>query len=148
MVEINAEQIQELRQAFDLMDRDADGIINISDLATVMNSLGQPLETNEIENMIKEADTGSKGGIDFLEFLALMSRQMRQSDVESELRESFRVIDREGDGFITPQNLKFILISLGLDSSPQTVRRMISEIDRNRNGKISFSEFKAIALGQ
>ena len=42
MVEsLTAEQIQEFRQAFDIMDLDADGMINVDDLSSVMVSIGQ-----------------------------------------------------------------------------------------------------------
>ncbi|KAK8871001.1 hypothetical protein M9Y10_008914 [Tritrichomonas musculus] len=149
MVEsLTAEQIQEFRQAFDIMDRDADGMINIDDLAAVMRAIGQSPTHNEIQDMIREVDADGKDKIDFLEFLALMSRQMRQSDIEDELREAFKVFDREGDGFITPQNLRTLLISLGLDSSAEVIRRMIREADKNNDGKIDFNEFRALALGQ
>ena len=77
-----------------------------------------------------------------------MSRQMRQSDIEDELREAFRVFDRDGDNFITATELRSLLISLGLDSSPEIIRRMIGEADRNHDGKIDFAEFRALALGK
>ncbi|EAY10911.1 hypothetical protein TVAG_259960 [Trichomonas vaginalis G3] len=77
-----------------------------------------------------------------------MSRQMRQSDIEDELREAFRVFDRDTDGFITPNELRSLLISLGLDSSAEVVRRMINEADKNRDGKIDYAEFRALALGK
>jgi calmodulin len=98
--------------------------------------------------MIREVDADGNENIDFTEFLALMSRQMRQSDIEDELKQTFRVFDRDGDGLITPQELRTLLISLGLDSSAQVIRAMIAEADRDRDGKINFADFKALALGR
>jgi calmodulin len=149
MVEtLSAEQIQEFRQAFDIMDRNGDGVITVDDLATVMRAIGQSPNHSELQDMIREVDADGNDNIDFTEFLALMSRQMRQSDIEEELRETFRVFDRDNDGFITPQELRTLLISLGLDSSAQVIRAMIAEADRNRDGKIDFQEFRALALGK
>jgi calmodulin len=149
MVEtLSAEQIQEFRQAFDIMDRNGDGVITVDDLATVMRAIGQSPNHSELQDMIREVDADGNDTIDFTEFLALMSRQMRQSDIEEELRETFRVFDRDNDGFITPQELRPLLISLGLDSSSQVIRSMITEADRNRDGKIDFAEFRALALGK
>jgi calmodulin len=145
---LSAEQIQEFRQAFDIMDRNGDGVITVEDLATVMRAIGQSPTVNELQDMIREVDADGNDNIDFTEFLALMSRQMRQSDIEDELRETFRVFDRDGDGFITPQELRTLLISLGLDSSAQVIRSMIAEADRDRDGKINFAEFRALALGK
>ncbi|KAK8887576.1 hypothetical protein M9Y10_038626 [Tritrichomonas musculus] len=149
MVEtLTAEQIQEFRQAFDIMDRDHNGAITVDDLSAVMRAIGQSPTLNELQDMIREVDADGNETIDFTEFLALMSRQMRQSDIEAELREAFRVFDRDNDGFITPQELRTLLISLGLDSSAEVIRRMINEADHNRDGKIDFNEFRALALGK
>lgn len=149
MVEtLTAEQIQEFRQAFDIIDRNGDGAITTDDLATVMRAIGQSPTANELTDMIREVDADGNDTIDFTEFLALMSRQMRQSDIDDELREAFRVFDRDNDGYILPQDLRTLLISLGLDSSAEVIRRMINEADRNRDGKIDFNEFRALALGK
>ncbi|EAY10914.1 calmodulin, putative [Trichomonas vaginalis G3] len=149
MVEtLTADQIQEFRQAFDIIDRNGDGVITVDDLAAVMRAIGQSPTANELQDMIREVDADGNDTIDFTEFLALMSRQMRQSDIEDELREAFRVFDRDTDGFITPNELRSLLISLGLDSSAEVVRRMINEADKNRDGKIDYAEFRALALGK
>jgi calmodulin len=149
MVEtLSAEQIQEFRQAFDIIDRNGDGVITVDDLATVMRAIGQSPNHGELQDMIREVDADGNDTIDFTEFLALMSRQMRQSDIEEELKQTFRVFDRDNDGFITPQELRTLLISLGLDSSAQVIRAMIGEADRDRDGKINFAEFRALALGK
>lgn len=149
MVErLTAEQIQEFRQAFDIIDRNGDGVITVDDLAAVMRAIGQAPTHSELMDMIREVDADGNENIDFTEFLALMSREMRPNDIEDELREAFRVFDKDGDGYISPQELKSLLISLGLDASPEIVRRMIGEADRNRDGKIDFSEFRALALGK
>ena len=149
MVEtLTAEQIQEFRQAFDIIDRNGDGVITVDDLASVMRAIGQAPTHSELQDMIREVDADGNENIDFTEFLALMSRQMRQSDIEDELKEAFRVFDRDNDGFITPQELRSLLISLGLDSSPEVIRKMIGEADRNRDGKIDYHEFRLLALGK
>jgi Ca2+-binding EF-hand superfamily protein len=149
MVEtLSAEQIQEFRQAFDIIDRNGDDVITVEDLAITMRAMGQSPNHGELQDMIREVDADGNDNIDFTEFLALMSRQMRQSDIEEELRQTFRVFDRDNKGFISAQELRTLLINLGLDSSAQVIRAMIAEGDRDRDGKISFADFKALALGK
>jgi calmodulin len=144
---LSAEQIQEFRQAFDIIDRNGDGVITVDDLATVFRAVGQSPNHTELQDMIREVDADGNDNIDFTEFLALMSRQMRQSDIEEELKQTFRVFDRDNDGFITAGELRTLLINLGLESSAQVVRSMIAEADRDRDGKISFKDFRSLALG-
>lgn len=40
------------------------------------------------------------GEVDFDEFLLMMKKQIQARDVDSEMREAFRVFDRNGDGQI------------------------------------------------
>ena len=48
--------------------------------------------------------------MDFEEFLLMMKKQMQARDTESEIREAFRVFDKNGDGMIRyfqPLTLRF-----------------------------------------
>ena len=48
-----------------------------------------------------QVDADGNGTIDFPEFLNLMARKMKDSDSEEELREAFKVFDKDGNGFIS-----------------------------------------------
>ncbi len=49
------------------------------------------------------------GTIDFPEFLTMMARKMKDTDSEEEIREAFRVFDKDGNGFISAAELRYIL---------------------------------------
>jgi hypothetical protein len=44
----------------------------------------------------------SVGTIDFYEFLTLMAKKMKETDTEEELKEAFKVFDRDGNGMTFP----------------------------------------------
>ncbi len=46
------------------------------------------------------------GTIDFPEFLTMMGRKMKDTDSEEELREAFRVFDKDGTGFISAADFR------------------------------------------
>ena len=48
------------------------------------------------------------GTIDFDEFLEMMSRQSRDVDQTAEIREAFKIFDRDGNGFIDARELKAV----------------------------------------
>jgi Ca2+-binding EF-hand superfamily protein len=52
------------------------------------------------------------GTIDFPEFLTMMARKMKDTDSEEEIREAFRVFDKDGNGFISAAELRLVLISV------------------------------------
>ena len=51
------------------------------------------------------------GEIDFEEFLQMMAKKMKESDSDEEIREAFRIFDRDGDGFLTACELKVVCLS-------------------------------------
>ncbi|KAJ3434452.1 calmodulin-like protein [Anaeramoeba flamelloides] len=65
----------------------------------------------------------------------------------NELLESFRLFDRDGDGLISPKELRLVIQSLGHNPSLEEAKEMISEIDLDGNGQIDFVEFLSY-LGQ
>ncbi|KAI5789195.1 hypothetical protein FPQ18DRAFT_342086 [Pyronema domesticum] len=44
----------------------------------------------------------------------------------SQLKESFSLLDKDGDGILSPQDLASMLSSLGLDSSPSSINAYLS----------------------
>ncbi|GAU42986.1 hypothetical protein TSUD_188600 [Trifolium subterraneum] len=59
---------EQLRQLFDMFDRDGNGFITAAELAHSMAKLGHALTAEELTGMIKEADTDGDGMINFQEF--------------------------------------------------------------------------------
>ncbi|XP_055302538.1 calmodulin-beta isoform X2 [Sitodiplosis mosellana] len=60
---------RELRDAFRVFDKHNRGYITASDLRAVLQCLGEDLDEDEIEDMIKEVDVDGDGRIDFYEFV-------------------------------------------------------------------------------
>lgn len=144
----NKEHLTELREAFDLFDRNKVGRITDEDLKTVMESLRlQPSEA-EIKNMISQADIDGNGSIDFNEFVLMMTSHVKtRNDVsddvkryrlETEVRQAFKVFDIDGDGLIDGQELKLTMMNLGEVLTDQDVKAMIRAADKNDDGKIDF----------
>jgi Ca2+-binding EF-hand superfamily protein len=71
MSEITPEE--ELLEAFRVFDKDGSGTISVDELREVMKNLGENLTTEELEEMIKEADSNNDGAIDYSEFVKLLS---------------------------------------------------------------------------
>lgn len=50
------------------------------------------------------------GTIDFPEFLTMMARKMKDTDSEEEIREAFRVFDKDGNGLISAAELRYVIL--------------------------------------
>eukprot|EP01123_Difflugia_compressa_P011852 TRINITY_DN4865_c0_g2_i1.p1 TRINITY_DN4865_c0_g2~~TRINITY_DN4865_c0_g2_i1.p1 ORF type:complete len:150 (+),score=44.91 TRINITY_DN4865_c0_g2_i1:149-598(+) len=63
-------------------------------------------------------------------------------EFREELREAFKIFDKDGDGRITAIELEGILRSLGeKNATAADAREMVSRVDRDGDGTIDFEEF-------
>eukprot|EP01041_Mallomonas_annulata_P000569 gene569-1098_t len=62
----------------------------------------------------------------------------------SEFREIFNLVDRDGGGTITKEELGELMDTLGIDANPDEIDQMISEVDKDGSGTIDFEEFVAV----
>ncbi|XP_020104890.1 calmodulin-like protein 8 [Ananas comosus] len=138
---LTQEQISEFQEAFLLFDKDGNGCITLEELATVIRSLGQNPTEEELHGMIREVDVNGNGSIEFGEFLYLMAKKMKETNDEEELKEAFKVFDKDQNGFISASELSNVMINLGEKLTDEEVEQMIKEADMDGDGQVNFEEF-------
>ena len=136
----------EYHEAFKIFDRNNDGQITQDELKLLLNNIGQKPSDSEIQDMINEIDIDGDGKINFDNFITLMEKKLRDHDNEEELIETFKVFDKDGIGFITYNNLKDVVHSLGLNYSDDEIMEMIKECDLDKDMMINYDEFTKMVL--
>jgi len=139
--QLKEEQVSEFKEAFSLFDKDGDGTITTEELGTVMKSLGQNPTSEDLQDMINEVDADKDGTIDFEEFLCMMTKHMKESDTDQELKEAFKVFDKDGDGRISKSELKTVMQNLGEKLTDDEINEMIREADADGDGHVDYEEF-------
>ena len=91
--------------------------------------------------MINEVDADGNGKLEFLEFCNLMDRQTKDMSQEDELRERFKLFDKDGNGLIDRDELAIALQQLGEKLSEEEIDEMLEDCDTNGDGMIDFEEF-------
>ena len=56
---------EQLREAFNLFDRDGSGAIDSDEIKGIMRKLGERLTDEEVEEIVREIDLDGDGQIDF-----------------------------------------------------------------------------------
>ncbi|XP_058824049.1 calmodulin-like [Topomyia yanbarensis] len=135
------EQIEELWEAFSLFDTNADGTITSSELGTVLRSLGKNVSDAEVEELLKEVSADFEGRILFADFVSLMTVRLKDFNSEDELKEAFRIFDRNGNGLISAEELRAALKSFGEQLTEEEVDELLREADTNCDGQIDYEEF-------
>jgi calmodulin len=62
----------------------------------------------------------------------------------SEFREIFNLVDRDGGGTITKEELQELMDTLQIRSKPEEIEQMINDIDKDKSGTIDFEEFVTV----
>merc|ERR1712154_177939 len=90
----------------------------------------------EARTMLEAADENKDGQVDFEEFKQVWHRKLL-SQHDQYIHRVFAVFDDNGDGYIDAKELQGVL---GDDF--EQIQSMISEVDENDDGKLSFEEFQ------
>ena len=78
------------------------------------------------------------GEIDFEEFLQMMSKKITTNDTEEEIRDAFRIFDKDGNGLISAHELRQIMMNLGEKVTDEELDEMMREADLNGDGQIDY----------
>lgn len=101
------------------------------------------LSVNQLRHKLTEIvhESTESGRLEFSEFVQLAAKFIVEEDAEAmqkELKEAFRLYDKEGNGFIPTTCLKEILRELDDQLTDHDLDGMIEEIDSDGSGTVDF----------
>merc|ERR1719334_3026261 len=133
-------QIQEFKEAFNIIDQNRDGFIDKEDLHDMLASLGKDPEDKYLEDMMKEAP----GPINFTMFLTLFGEKLNGTDPEDVIRNAFTCFDEEGSGKIHEDILKEAMMTMGDRFTADECDDMFQGAPIDANGNFNYIEFTRI----
>ncbi|MBA0559035.1 hypothetical protein Golob_016017 [Gossypium lobatum] len=71
----------------------------------------------------------------------LCEKKIQETDAEEELKEAFRVFDKDLNGYISASELRNVMMNLGEKLSDEEVEQMIKEADLDGDGQVNYDEF-------
>ncbi|XP_029162334.1 troponin C-like [Nylanderia fulva] len=150
-IQLSKDQISHLKMAFDAFDPEKKGAIGTDKVGTILEMLGQEVNSNELAALILEVDMWGTGEIKFEEFCQVASHFLEEDTdteaIQQELREAFRLYDKEGNGYITTDVFRDILHELDDALSPDELDMIIDEVDIDGSGTLDFDEFMEVMTG-
>ena len=138
---LTEDEIEEIKEAFDLFDTDGSGAIDPKELKAAMQSLGFEAKNQTIFQMISDLDKNKSGSIDFEEFLDMMTARMSDKDTREDVSKVFRLFDDDSTGTITLRNLRRVARELGETMTDEELQEMIDRADSNGDGAVTMDDF-------
>lgn len=150
MDSLEPDQIETLRKAFDSFDTEKKGFITIDTVSAILKLMGIKISDKNLAEVVAETDEDGSGQLEFEEFVELSAKFLIEEDEEAlkaELREAFRIYDKEGQGFITTDVLREILTEIDNKLTEEDLDGIIEEVDEDGSGTLDFDEFMEMMSG-
>merc|ERR1719179_55635 len=111
----------------------------------ILKSMGVKVDKDDMDSHCADVDEEATGKFSFSMFCQVAARFMIEDDEEQtkeELKEAFRIYDKEGQGFITNDVLKEILREIDSSLTEEDLDGIIEEVDEDGSGTMDFDEFQ------
>ena len=141
---LSSEEVDEIKQAFDLFDTNGTGKIDPKELKAAMQSLGFDSKNPTIYQLIADLDTPDaerNGGISFDDFVDAVNDKLGDKESKEGIRRIFDLfIDDPNADTITLSSLKKISKELGENMSDEELKDMLERASKN-GVELTFEEF-------
>ena len=141
------DQERKLNDIFSKLDQNNDGTLTLDELETGFSYYLEDdyMSSFDFQQILKKVDTNQNNMIEYSEFITAAC-QYQQHLTDTKLKLAYDMFDLDGNGEITPFELKAILTTGKEDVKESEWERIISEFDTNKNGSLNFVEFKKMML--
>ena len=138
---IPEDQIQNLRNAFTIIDVNGDGQLTIEELKLGLKKIpGINLNLDDLGKAMTMIDTNQNGLIDYTEFIAACLHSYNYLK-ESHLRSAFSYFDKDGSGTISREELRQCLQRDDFTLKDEEVDNLLNGVDANDDGEVDYNVF-------
>ena len=146
---LSTEEVDEIKQAFDLFDTNGTGKIDPKEFKAAMQSLGFGNKNPIIYQLIADLDTPDaekNGGISFDDFVDAVNDKLGDKESKEGIRRIFDLfIDDPKANTITLTSLKKVSKELGENLSDEELKDMFERSSKN-GVELTFEEFYDIMI--
>ncbi|KAL6293809.1 hypothetical protein ACE6H2_001951 [Prunus campanulata] len=138
------DQIDGIRQLFNMMDIDNNGNLNFEELRDGLVKIGHHVTDPDVQMLMDAADGDGTGTLNCDEFV-VVSVHLRKIDNDELLHQAFTYFDKNDSGYVEFDELREALLDDKLGpANEQVIQDIIFDVDLDKDGRISFEEFKAM----
>jgi len=135
-------KLQHLEHAFETLDVDHDGLIEVDDIRKELVEAG--LSTEEAQLAAQALDANGSGKVDWSEFVAALLPAESSEDLDTALKLSFVHLDTDGDGSLDAKELESLLHAAGGSSAEAatTASALLKSMTKDGSSTVSYDKFR------
>ncbi|XP_071143464.1 uncharacterized protein [Mytilus edulis] len=141
-----------LKNVFSLTARDDGDInVNIDNVTPLMKALELDTKDEAYIDMVHEACIESFGNININEFDETIMEQRKRAtgeEFDDDFRSAFRLIDVDGDGIISVQDLYQLMMGIGEMLTDDELSELLKGADADGDGEVSYKDFRFFLTGE
>ncbi|KAL8545151.1 hypothetical protein ACS0TY_005372 [Phlomoides rotata] len=140
---LSVEEVAGLKEAFDMMDSEKRGKINLGEFKIGLQKLGHQIPDTDVQILMEAADVDGDGTLNYREFVAV-SVHLRKMANDEHLHKAFAFFDRNGSGYIEIDELRDALSDEDDGNNDEIIKAIMHDVDTDKDGRISYEEFSAM----
>ncbi|KAL0371104.1 UNVERIFIED_CONTAM: Calcium-dependent protein kinase [Sesamum angustifolium] len=137
---LSMEEVAGIKEAFDTMDTEKRGKVNLEELKTGLKHLGHQIPDTDIQILMDAADVDGDGSLNYGEFV-VVSVHLRKMANDEHLHRAFAFFDKDGSGFIEIDELRDALNDEDNANTEEVINAIMHDVDTDKDGRISYDEF-------
>jgi len=133
--EVTEDEVRDMKRAFDMLDEDRSGFIDVEELQNAAFSLGIPMDNN-IKKLLAVDEK-----ITFDVFYNKMTAKLTPDDGVDEIMSIFELFDADRTGTISVDNLKTMAKIIGAKEDERQIQDMLNALDTDGDGELDPIDF-------
>ncbi|KAJ4882944.1 Calcium-dependent protein kinase 7 [Raphanus sativus] len=141
---LSVEEAAGIKEAFEMMDVNKRGKINLEELKYGLQKAGQQIADADLQILMEATDVDGDGTLNYGEFVAV-SVHLKKMANDEHLHKAFNFFDKNQSGYIETEELREALNDeLDETSSEEVIAAIMQDVDTDKDGRISYEEFAAM----
>ena len=141
--------IAEIREVFSLFDKDADGLVDVNDLGSLLRANYMNPSNEEVDQLKKEIDPNNTGKFDQNDYIKIVARRGKDNDTLDELIEAIRTVcgpESKNEPSINAQTFRYKITSEGEKMESSEVEEILKMLDLVYKDTIKINELASLIM--
>lgn len=128
-----------MQDAFSRVDSAGEGVISLADFGRAVRETGLKVPEEQLRTLEASARSaaGPEGLLTAYEFCRIMAQRGKLANLAERCREAFAAFDKDGDGIVSPDDLRALFVKLGDKLTAEQAGAMLASVGAAPGGEAS-----------